>query len=578
MPFGCKIRYLPHAEREVEQREKLDPSLRDGIFVGYRSHSGGKWTGQYEVLDCDAYAKVAGGSGRKAYVHAVSEVYIPGSAGDDQEKHPTFPVADGRLSEAAPTADDEESSEELVNNVESLQTEMEETLLSSTRASHDHDPNGPQNAGGVGDRANETAEEESAAGVSDQDSWRIEGDYLVRVHLVPRTTLFSPVDVPNDPPPIDVRHIEVLRTTKPPFAGTQWPDMNVIEDAWSGNPSDARSLHNPGDGSTLTWTGETCFERVRPPPPKGKTWCMGELVNVRRGTQRADDVHPLQWWLLSEAARKEAAVSWKIKHGEILRATNRRSIPREPLENMPPSTTTTTTPAAMMVPVSKFIVSNDSIDHATTSSNDLKRLEPSTIAAVSGITTTNNNTAKPIVGDWWEDNVDMTLGMGSVSVQNTEFDNTVDQPPKLVDESDDEEWRQHGETHSECSSADTEDNFQFLLEHYNADKTSDGESSEDDTSRCAACALPRWTSGNNPSVHHCRNFCMHGSVSPDTYAHQDAPVFKEPASVTPLSHALCSPLLPPEIAEILKSAEPPLSRKKLKRQAKLAQQSGETFL
>ena len=145
--------------------------MRDGIFVGYRSHSGGKWTGQYEVLDCDAYAKVAGGSGRKAYVHAVSEVYIPGSAGDDQEKHPTFPVADGRLSEAAPTADDEESSEELVNNVESLQTEMEETLLSSTRASHDHDPNGPQNAGGVGDRANETAEEESTAGVSDEGSW-----------------------------------------------------------------------------------------------------------------------------------------------------------------------------------------------------------------------------------------------------------------------------------------------------------------------------------------------------------------------------------------------------------------------
>ena len=71
---------------------------------------------------------------------------------------------------------------------------------------------------------------------------------------------------------------------------------------------------------------------------------------------------------------------------------------------------------------------------------------------------------------------------------------------------------------------------------------------------------------------------MHGSVPPDTYAHQDAPIFKEPASVTLVSHALCSPLLPPEIAEILKSAEPPLSRKKLKRQAKLAQQSGETLL
>ena len=107
--FGSGIRYLPHAERDVELREKIDPSLRDGIFVGYRSHSGGKWAGQYEVIDCDAYAKIAAGSRRKAYVHAVSEVYIPGSAGDDQEQHPTFQVAEGRLTEAATTEDEESS-------------------------------------------------------------------------------------------------------------------------------------------------------------------------------------------------------------------------------------------------------------------------------------------------------------------------------------------------------------------------------------------------------------------------------------------------------------------------------------
>ena len=140
--------------------------------------------------------------------------------------------------------------------------------MSSERISYGEDPD-PQNAGGVGGRSADSAEEESAARVPDQDSWQIEGDYLVRVHRVPRTTLFSPLDVPNDPPPIDVQHIEVLRTTKPLFAGTQWPEMNVVEDAWSGNPSDAKSLQNPGGDSTLTWTGETCFERIRPPPPKG---------------------------------------------------------------------------------------------------------------------------------------------------------------------------------------------------------------------------------------------------------------------------------------------------------------------
>ena len=155
LPYGSKIRYLPHAEREVEQREKLDPALRDGIFVGYRSHSGGKWAGQYEVIDFEAYSKIPVGSGRRAHVHAVSEVYIPGSAGDDQEKHPTFPVADGRLFEAV-ASQDEESSEELVNFVEDLQTDLGDTLLSSLRVENNEDFE-PNNAGGVGGRETDVA-------------------------------------------------------------------------------------------------------------------------------------------------------------------------------------------------------------------------------------------------------------------------------------------------------------------------------------------------------------------------------------------------------------------------------------
>ena len=47
LQFGCKVRYLPSAEREVEKREKIDPSLRDGLFVGYRQHTGGKWAEQW---------------------------------------------------------------------------------------------------------------------------------------------------------------------------------------------------------------------------------------------------------------------------------------------------------------------------------------------------------------------------------------------------------------------------------------------------------------------------------------------------------------------------------------------------
>ena len=49
---------LPSAEREVEKREKIDPSLREGLFVGYRQHTGGRWAEQYRIIDFGAYSNI----------------------------------------------------------------------------------------------------------------------------------------------------------------------------------------------------------------------------------------------------------------------------------------------------------------------------------------------------------------------------------------------------------------------------------------------------------------------------------------------------------------------------------------
>ena len=85
--------------------------------------------------------------------------------------------------------------------------------------------------------------------------WGIQGDILVRVHHVPRTTLFAPWMETDDPPPVDIRHLEVSRRTTPVFSGAKWPGLEVIEDAWAGFQSDAKVLQSPLGGSTLTWTG-----------------------------------------------------------------------------------------------------------------------------------------------------------------------------------------------------------------------------------------------------------------------------------------------------------------------------------
>ena len=73
---------------------------RANIYYKWTSYES-KWTKQYNVIDCEAYSKIQSGTGRTAYVHAVSEIYVPGSAGDDKDQHPTFPVAGGLLQDAA---------------------------------------------------------------------------------------------------------------------------------------------------------------------------------------------------------------------------------------------------------------------------------------------------------------------------------------------------------------------------------------------------------------------------------------------------------------------------------------------
>ena len=140
---------------------------------------------------------------------------------------------------------------------------------------------------------------------------------------------------------------------------------------------------------------------------------------------------------------------------------------------------------------------------------------PSTTSGINNVATTYYENWKTISGDSDED----------------------DGPPILVDESSDEEWHQSGEILSECSSADTEDRFDFLTSNYNADRGSEGESAEDTGTfqsastadgikHCTCCLKPKWSRSYNPKYRYCRDHCMHTTT---THAdlHQDAPTLQK---------------------------------------------------
>lgn len=87
LPFGCEVCYKPGAKKEVNELMKFGERTMQGIFMGYHLHAGGKWSGEYLVVDVNAFTTAA--SSADIYVHRVKEV-VP--------KTPIcFPVKEGTI-------------------------------------------------------------------------------------------------------------------------------------------------------------------------------------------------------------------------------------------------------------------------------------------------------------------------------------------------------------------------------------------------------------------------------------------------------------------------------------------------
>ena len=56
MPFGAKCYFMPSPPRCT--MDKAEPTLRPGIFMGYRTPPGGLWDGDYLVCDIDDFANI----------------------------------------------------------------------------------------------------------------------------------------------------------------------------------------------------------------------------------------------------------------------------------------------------------------------------------------------------------------------------------------------------------------------------------------------------------------------------------------------------------------------------------------
>ena len=85
VPFGASIRFMPMRHGEAVRAHPVGEKTSDGIFVGYHTHPGGKWSGDYWIIDVSDMVN----ADSVFFVHArrIGNIVVPDYA--------TFPVRDG---------------------------------------------------------------------------------------------------------------------------------------------------------------------------------------------------------------------------------------------------------------------------------------------------------------------------------------------------------------------------------------------------------------------------------------------------------------------------------------------------
>ena len=127
------------------------------------------------------------------------------------------------------------------------------------------------------------------------DRWElrpaVNPNYLVRIHNVQRRTLFCPTST-SDPPPIDMQYFDVTRKTVTNGDENEDGRRTEIKDCWIG------SKEHDEKPTKLDWCGETHFDILHPPAPKGYYWGDHRLTKKTTRSNKPESVHSDLWYSL----------------------------------------------------------------------------------------------------------------------------------------------------------------------------------------------------------------------------------------------------------------------------------------
>ena len=136
---------------------------------------------------------------------------------------------------------------------------------------------------------------------AEDDTWIVKSHIIIRVHRVPRLSLFRP-DEEGAKLPIPLKFLDVMRITETDLLDAA---ENQIKDHWP---------HPMSKSLSDSWTGTTTFFLRMPPPPPGQKWIAGRLVPIRKGARTEHmRILPEIWRSMSNNERLQAEEEWGVE-------------------------------------------------------------------------------------------------------------------------------------------------------------------------------------------------------------------------------------------------------------------------
>ena len=147
-----------------------------------------------------------------------------------------------------------------------------------------------------------------------QDYWEARGDYVIRVHTVPRSTTFTPLESPDSPV-----HIDSNRCLPYHYRGfLRGGETTSTEDIWDGTNASEKQF-------TRSWTGETKFLRFYGNPPPSYEYVGSRLVR-KQSTKRPGNIMPEDWIHMGQKAKDKAIREWPELRDKIHKARVTRGL------------------------------------------------------------------------------------------------------------------------------------------------------------------------------------------------------------------------------------------------------------